>query len=169
MRKLLYILIAAAVIFSAFISSCSNGCEEIRESYCFAELVSTSGAKINNLYAYGIGQGKGDPIDTLGTKGDAEMLNASNPTSLEFKLNPDSTKTDIRLKMNITLDGDSFQYEDTIHFEYGSYPHLIDMDCGCTVYFDLKNVTYTKHFLREVTIIKNEITNEESLNIHIEY
>lgn len=168
MRKIIYIIILV-VLTHLGISSCANGCEEIRESYCYVELLSTSGAKINQLYAYGIGQGHGEVIDTLGTKGDSVMLQASNPQSLEFILNPNDTKTDIRLQMNITLDGDKYQYDDTIHIAYDSYPHLIDMDCGCTVYFDLKEVSHTKNFLREIRIIKSEITNEESLNIHIEY
>ena len=169
MRKILYIIVSLlAVSIIPFISSCGNGCEEIRESFCYAELLSTSGAKINLLYAYGIGQGKGEK-DSTGVSGDQVMLTSNNPTTLEFILNPNATTTDIRLQMNITLDGDQFQYDDTIHFEYDSHSHLIDMDCGCTMYFNLKEVNFTKHFLREVKILKNEITNEETLNIHIEY
>lgn len=153
---------------SSFVSSCGNGCEDTRESFCFAELLSSSGASINTLYAYGIGQGKGKP-DSTGVKTDSIMFTANSPKTLEFILNPNKSVSDIRLQITYTLDGDKFQLEDTLHFEYESHPHLLDMDCGCTMYFDLSTVTCTKHLLRDVTIIKNAITNEESLNIRIEY
>lgn len=162
-------IILPIIIAALGIASCgNNGCEETRESYCLADLLSTSGAKINQLYAYGIGQYEMKVSeDTLWV--DKEMLSESAPKSLEFILNPDSTVTDIRLQMNITLDGDQFQYNDTIHFEYTSHPYFLDMECGCSMYFTLKEVTSTNNFLRSVTIKRNEITNEENINITIEY
>lgn len=131
-------------------------------------MTSLSGARIDQLYAYGIGQGKG-VADTTGMATDQVMLSASNPNSLEFILNPDSTVTDIRLQMNITLDGDHFQYDDTIHFVYDPHPYFLDMECGCSMYFTIEDVTHTNHFVRNITIKNNEITNEENLNIVIEY
>ena len=167
MKKILYLIIPALLLTT--ISGCgNNGCEEVRESFCYAQMTSLSGAKINPLYAFGIGQGGGE-VDTAGVATDKEMLNASNPSSLEFILNPDSTVTDIRLQMNITLDGDQFQYDDTIHFVYEPHPFFINMDCGCSMYFSLKEVTHTNHFLRNITIKNNEVTNEQTLNIVIEY
>ena len=166
MKSILYLIIPALLLT---ISGCgNNGCEEVRESFCYAQMTSLSGAKINNLYAFGIGQGGGE-VDTTGVAADKEMLNASNPSSLEFILNPDSTVTDIRLKMNITLDGDQFQHEDTIHFVYDPHPYFINMDCGCSMYFSLQEVTFTKNFLRNITIKNNEVTNEQNINLIIEY
>ena len=161
-------MIMTAVAGMAIMSCGNNGCEEVRESFCLAQMTSLSGAKINQLYAYGIGQGKGE-VDTLGIASDEVMLTASNPSSLEFILDPDTTVTDIRLQMNITLDGDQFQHDDTIHFVYDPHPYFINMDCGCSMYFTIEDVTSTNHFLRNITIKNNEITNEQSLNIVIEF
>lgn len=162
MKQILFIV----AIFWVLLTSCSNGCEETRESYCLADLTSSSGAKINLLYAYGIGQGG---VQDSTSVEDEVMLTASSPSSLEFILNPDTTFTDIRLQMNITLDGDAFQYTDTLHFEYIPHPYFLDMECGCSMYFSLNNVTSTNNFIRSVTLKRKEITNEENTNIIIEY
>lgn len=169
MKKLIFALNILLPIIGGVFSSCgNNGCEQTRESFCLAEMTSLSGAKIDRLYVYGIGQGKGE-IDSDGNITDGVMLNTTNPTSIEIILNPDSTITDIRLEMNITLDGDHFQYDDTIHFVYEPNPYFLDMECGCSMYFTLEDVTFTNHFLRNINIKNKEITNEENLNIVIEY
>ena len=169
MKRFFLYPIIITVFAGILVSSCgNNGCEEIRESFCLADLLSTSGAKINQLYAYGIGQGGGEK-DENGNPTDKEMLKENNPKSLEFILNPDSTITDIRLQMNITLDGDQFQFADTIHFKYDSQPYFLDMECGCSMYFTLEEVTHTNNFLRSITIKRKEITNEENINLIIEY
>lgn len=169
MKKIIYILITLPVLIGFIVSSCgNNGCEEIRESFCLAELSSTSGAKIDQLYAYGIGRGGGEK-DSAGVATDSIMFEENNPKSLEFILNPNSATTDIRLQMNITLDGDKYQYCDTIHFLYEPHPFFLNMDCGCSMYFSLQEVTCTNNFLRGVTIKRNEITNEENTNLTIEY
>lgn len=168
MKKVFYTILPIIIATIGAASCGNNGCEEIRESYCFADLLSTSGAKINQLYAYGLGQYE-TVIGEDTVLVDREMLSLSSPKNLEFILNPDSTVTDIRLQMNITLDGDQFQYNDTLHIEYNSHPYFLDMECGCSMYFTLKEVTYTNNFLRSVTIKRNEITNEENINLIIEY
>lgn len=167
MRRIAISCLVFSIITSLFVVSCSNGCEQTRETFCLADLSSISGAKINQLYAYGIGQG--GSVDTAGVKIDNVMLFETNPKSLEFILNPDTTVTDIRLQLNITLDGDSFQHNDTLHFVYDAHPFFLDMECGCSVYFDLKEVTCTSNFIRNVSIKRKEITNEENINIIIEY
>lgn len=159
------------IVFASIVVFCgcgNNGCEEIRESFCLADLSSLSGATINKMVVFGIGQG-GGAKDTTGIAQDKEMINTSRPKNLEFILNPDSTVTDIRLLMNITLNGDQFQYEDTIHFVYEPHPYFLDMECGCSMYFSLEDVSSTNNFIRSIIIKNKEITNEESLNIIIEY
>lgn len=168
MKKISIFVVIASIVTSIIIASCgNNGCEQTREVYCLADLSSLSGAKINQLYAYGIGQG--GSTDSVGAAIDDIMLSESSPTSLEFILNPDTTFTDIRLQFNITLDGDSFQHEDTLHFSYDAHPFFLDMECGCSVFFTLNEISSTNNFIRNVSIKRKEITNEENINIIIEY
>lgn len=168
-KKLLYILYLLPLAMCSGLISCgNNGCEEIRETYCMADLISTTGARIDQMYVYGIGS----PVmgvDKDNNPIEKEMVNEANPKNIEFILNPDSTVTDARIEMSITLDGDKYQYQDTLHFVYDPHPFFLDMECGCSMFFTLKEVESTNHFFRRVSIKRNEITNEENINIIIEY
>lgn len=141
------------------LSSCgNNGCEETRESYLYIELKPVTGRSISTLYTYAIT----DVNDSL-------MATSSKPSNIELILQPDTTSTRYLLQMVVNDNGDLFQYTDTLTVQYDSFTHFIDMECGCSVYFDIKDAEVTTNTLRNVTIKHNQITNEENLNLVIEY
>lgn len=162
------LLLPAALVAVSLLAACgNNGCEENRESYCMAELRSRSGATITQLSGWGIGQRRGIDHDSL--PADQVMFEETNPSSFELILNPDTTVTRIRLQMTATYYGETDQYCDTLTLRYTAAPHFIDMECGCTVYFTLQEATCTSHLLRNVSIHQNTVTNEENVNLSLEY
>lgn len=166
MNRLLFL---SALSLLTLLTSCGGvGCEETRETYCIAELNPVSGTKIENVYVYGIGQGKGEK-DSLGIAADEEMLYALNPETLDFILNPDTTVTTLRLQITASLENEKFQIDDTLFVAYEPRPYFLNMECGCSVFFTLKSISTTHNLIQDVTIKRNEITNAQNINLSIEF
>lgn len=154
--------VASSLLLLTLLSGCgNNGCEEIRESYCLTSLKSVSSAGITSLYAWGIGD--------LSHLSDSLMLSASNPTEMELRLDPNAEQTQIRLQMTTTYYGETSQREDTLTIRYKVDPHFIDMECGCTVYFTIQSAECTKNFLRDIRITNPIVSNEENVNLTIDF
>ena len=136
----------------------NNGCEETRESYFSATLTATGRISLTKLYAW-----------ALTANGDSLMTSASSPTSLELMLRPDTTETRIRLQCTIDDSGDEYQYDDTLTIGYQPNPYFLDMECGCSMFYDITEVSVTDHLFKGITINNSEITNEETVNITLTY
>lgn len=179
MRQLASIF-AAALLLILTAACGNNGCEEVRETFCYAEVTATSGLVMTHVDVWGIGHRPDTVVNATYDRendttvrdtvlADVLMLTASNPKSLEFILRPDTNATSLRLKMTINDNGDFEQYEDTIHLRYTTTPYFLNMECGCSAFFTLEEVSATQHILKKVTLKGREITNEESVNLLIEY
>ncbi len=183
MRKSLFPL-CLFLLQIALLSACgSGGCEQTRESFCVCDLKSISGASLHSISVWGIGQYHAthpdsaavdtvpdDPLLPEPADRDSIMIDGeTSPTNISLILNPDTTATRLRILFTGTADNEAFQYEDTMTIRYEAYPYFLDMECGCSVYFTLHEVTTTGHFIQEASIKKNEITNEEAINLVIEY
>ncbi len=170
------------------LGSCgNNGCEETRETYLYTQLTATGRISLTSLYAWGIGQQSQvsyvydtvrvqrddasvyDSIVQREVRVDSLMLSASSPSSLEFILRPDTNFTQIRLQCTISDNGDAYQYDDTLSVWYEAYPYFIDMECGCSVFFDIRQVEVTNHLFRDVILKQSTISNEESVNVILRY
>ncbi len=161
---ILLLLLAGGVVWSA----CSDGCEQTRETHCVTSLTSESGYSITSVYAWGIGQqGVLDESSPTGYS-DTLMLEETEPEELYFVLRPDTTATQIRLQMRVSADS-AYQVEDTLTIHYQPRTFFLSMDCGCSVFFTLKEVSVTRHFLRSASIQKDEITNTDEVNVSITY
>lgn len=183
MRKKL-LLPCLLLLQIALLTNCgSGGCEETRESFCVCDLRSISGAALRSISVWGIGQFHAlhpdstvtdtlsdDPIFPGPVSPDSLMIDSeASPTNISLILNPDTTATRLRILFTGTADNEAFQYEDTLTIRYEAYPYFLDMECGCSIYFTLHEVASTGHFIQEAFIKKNEITNEEAINVVIEY
>lgn len=160
-----------ALLQVCLLCACSNnGCEETRETYLDIQLRKTSGSAIQRINVWGISQGiLTHPEANDSIYADSLMTVLSNPDRLELILNPNDTKTDIRLQMTVGTKEGAEQIEDTLHIEYEPFPYFIDMDCGCSVFFRIKEVTSTQNFLKNIKLKRESITNEENTNLVIEY
>lgn len=173
------LLVAATVGLVTGIASCGgNGCEEVRETFCVCDLKSVSGASLRTLSVWAIGHHAPAVADTLAPdsiiveadSGDSLMIdNESSPRNIELILNPDTTETRLRLLFTGTELNEPFQIYDTLTIRYEPYPYFLDMECGCSVYFTLHEAIATSSFIQSATIKKSSITNEEAINIVLEY
>lgn len=105
----------------------------------------------------------------LTDQGDSLMTIATSPTEMEFILKPDTTCTKIRLECTINDSGDLYQSDDTLTITYEYYPYFLDMECGCSLFFDIQEATITNHVFKGITLKNKEITNEEKTNIELTY
>ncbi|MBQ0056338.1 MAG: hypothetical protein KBT20_01665 [Bacteroidales bacterium] len=158
-KHIQHLLVLASLVMTFALSSCgNNGCEETRETFLYTVIRPTGGLSITSVNAWGLTQ-----------KSDSLMLTLGSPKELEFILRPDSTATDIRLQMMVSDNGDMYQFDDTLHVTYHTNPYFIDMECGCSMFFTIDDVTVTNHLFKNVVLQNKEITNEERVNIVLEY
>lgn len=186
MKKSIFACLITGYLISSVLSCGSNGCEESRESFCSVEMKATSNARITQLYVWGVGQGGQTTLssETIRVNVDGEMrdsivfdtiqvdslmVSLTSSPSLSFILNPDTTVTTLRMQVTMVKDQVEQQVEDTITLTYEPYPYLINMECGCSVFFDLHDLSTSNHFIQDATIKNNVITNEETTHIIITY
>ena len=136
----------------------NNGCETTRESYLYTQFKATGRVSLSSVYAW-----------ALTAEGDSLMTYATSPTEMELMLQPDTTGTRIRLHCTVNDNGDPYEYDDTLSLSYESYPYFLNMECGCSVYFDISEATVTQHLFKSLTLKNNEITNDEKVNIVLAY
>jgi hypothetical protein len=107
------------------------------------------------------------------------------PDSLTiYGLNMETNKLFDRLKgvtvANLPLDASTTSciyvikindINDTVRFVYDSFPHLISKECGYAFFHNLvpDSLTYTKHKIDTITVIKSSITPSNAENIRIYY
>lgn len=183
----------AAFLFLAIslfiLQSCGSSCEETREAYLVAELENESGATLSAINVWGLGQQAtyvetladtvttwnevtGEVYDTIiytRVYADDLMLSETSPETLEFFLNPEAEETRLRLQITATANDETVQVDDTLTVRYTAEPYLIDMECGCTIRFDIQSVEMTNHLLRDITIDSKTITNKANVNLTITY
>jgi hypothetical protein len=155
--------VAALLAVAAGCASCgSNGCEETRESYCTAQLKSTTQTTLSSVSVWA--------LSDRFTDGDSIMISGeSSPTELSLILDPDTTETRLRIQFNGRADNEALQLEDTLTLRYEPYAYFIDMECGCSVRFELKEVTSTYNFIQDVFLKQTTITNDPAVNLLLEY
>ncbi|MBR0036713.1 MAG: hypothetical protein IJP70_03625 [Bacteroidales bacterium] len=185
--------LAAIGLWGVFLGIClltpscgNNGCEETRETYLYTELKATTGMSLTSLRAWGIGQQHQttyvtdtfqvvkpdttyDSIAVHPVMVDSLMLSESSPTALEFILRPDTNFTRIRLQCIASDNGDEFQFDDTLSIWYEAVPYFLDMECGCSMYFSIRDAQVTQHLFKNIILRKSEITNEETVNLILQY
>ena len=148
-----------ALALGLTLTSCgNNGCEKIRESYLEASFKATGRVSLSSVYAW-----------ALTAEGDSLMTTATSPTEMEFILKPDTSVTQIRLASTITEDDEQYQYNDTLTLVYEYYPYFLDMECGCSVFFEIKEATITNAVFKSIEIKNKEITNDETVNLVLTY
>ena len=89
--------------------------------------------------------------------------------ALEFILRPDTTFTQIRMQCTVNDNGDLFQYDDTLSIRYEVFPYFIDMECGCSMFFTIQDVEVTRNLFNNIILKQAEITNNEAVNIILQY
>lgn len=167
MQKLSALALAALSLLC--LASCNNGCEQTREAYCVLQVVPNSeshlaGVTVSTLV----------PADTLNAKGETvwnehQFAALSTTGQFEVILNPNDTVTTLNLDIRYKSYDETFQAKDTVRVYYTVQPHYLDIECGCTLHFDLQRVETTHHLLQSVRITQPLVTNESALNIEANF
>lgn len=58
---------------------------------------------------------------------------------------------------------------DTLEFQYWSYPHLISKECGYSMFHTVDTIFHTKHAIDSISRVNENITTENVENIRIFY
>lgn len=157
-QRLLQGGVIACLALSAGLTSCDNGCEQKRESFLRLNFVSTSGRTLRSM----------NLICTSGDRG-YELDNITKFDNLELDLDLNATSCLLRMECTYNDYGDSFTEVDTLIVNYDSNPKFLDLSCGCTVLYDLKDVQQLGDFFRHVLIEDTQVRPESGSNIIIEY
>lgn len=153
------VLAFALLASSWLLASCgNNGCEETRESYLCVNLKATGRIELKALNVW-----------ALTDDGDSLKIKVKTPTDLELNLKPDTTVTRFRLQCIFDDLGDDYQTNDTLIVRYTSFPYYLNMECGCSMFYAIEEVSITDHLFKNLTLESNEISNEEKTNIILKY
>lgn len=186
-RAALWGVLAGGLLLT-LVSCGSNGCEETRQAYCIVEMKATGSARITQLYVWGIGQmgqhvvhtdsvftvdpetGRRDTtLVSASTAVDSLMYATTSPDQLELLLRPDTTETRLLFLATVRQEDETKQLSDTLTLLYDASPYFLDMECGCSIRYQLHGLSSTHHLIRDARITNDIITNTEHVNIRIEY
>ena len=153
MKKIPLILI---LFFLAVYPACEGGgiCTESTLSVVNAGFYGWDGEQdvdifVNNFTLYGLGR-------------DSLLYDSANSvTSFSFPMDMNA------LSSTMILRADSLA--DTLIINYAVVPVLVSYECGFTNTFEVSGLSYTRHLIDSVSLIKNiaDLENEENLKIFL--
>ena len=82
---------------------------------------------------------------------------------------PDTTFTQIQLHCIVNDTGEYETFDNTLNIRYRHYPYFLDMECGCAIFYDVDSVWVSGSLFQQVKLKNAHITNEENVNIILEY
>ncbi len=152
--------ILSLLLIPAIISSCNNtGCTENQNSLPLAGFYSMSTQSKIALDSISIG-GVNAPDDSL-------LINNGKDVSsvyLPFRSARQTSSFFIHYEQK---DLSSPELNDTITFDYTSFPVFVSEECGAMYHYTITNTTYTRHIVDSVSVIDPVITNIEMERIKI--
>jgi hypothetical protein len=152
---LTYLSVAVFILSSFFLACTPGSCFEETNAYVKAIFYDTAVSITishppDSLTAFGIG------ADTT------ELYSkAKNVKPALLPLNPSTGNSSFLVR----IDG----INDTLTFNYSSYPHLISKECGYTFYHVIGDPVYTTHKIKYITVKNKNITTINEANINIYY
>ncbi len=151
-RRILWLV---AICLTILLSACDDDdvCEEITANnlrvgfYQVGQEDAQSWATVDSLMVHSL-EKPDDPVhDTLYTV-----------SSLELPLNIHASSCVFVI--------DFFHAKDTLWLYYNKETHLISVECGFTVFFNIQEVEYTNHYVEGLSLEMPEVTN--TLDEHIQ-
>lgn len=146
-----------AVVALAF-AACDNGCEQTRENYPHICFISSSGRQMRSMVIYL------QSNDTIPPGHEYTKFE-----DITIDINPNATQTRLLIESTYTDYGDSFKERDTITLSYITEPRFLDLSCGCTVTYDLTDVTTTHNLILRVQVNEPHVFSDSGINLTFEY
>lgn len=161
---------ALSLLLTSSLTSCSNGCEESRDSMCGITYTSVSGSSLKQVSIYSLRKSYIlDGKEQVFRDSTFRILNSS-ATIQELRLDPNDKHTAFAMNIVYQSYGDNYLQHDTIDIWYTPETHYLDMECGCTVYFNIDSIRSTNNLITSATIRNNVVSNQDSqINIELEY
>lgn len=146
------------------VASCDNGCEQKRENFLHTSFVSSSGRTLRNMEIR-LASTPDDP-----TPDDGYILTKITKfEDVELDLNPNDSVTYFIVSSTYTDFGDSFQLLDTVRIEYSTQSYFLDMNCGCTINYELLSVETTHNLFSEVEVLDPIVLTDTEMNLLFKY
>lgn len=150
--------LAAASALSLALASCDNGCEQVRENYLHTMFTSASGRTMRGMEVIVSNGETGYQLDDITQFDDVKL-----------DLNPNDSLCYMLITGRYTDFGDSFQLTDTVEVRYTTQPYYLDMNCGCTIHYELQSVTTTHHLFSAVNVLDPVVVTESVSNLEFIY
>lgn len=149
------------------VASCDNGCEQMRESFMHISFTATTSRSLRSVNIDAHGRKEGMAMS------DSTTLQYTLPVSkfdnIELELNPNDSIVTLVLRSEYQDYGDKFQANDTVRIAYTVNGRFLDMECGCTVDYNITDVRFTKNLLEEVKISDPLVFTESGINLELIY
>ena len=166
-RSNILILLIGMALAMLGVASCDNGCEQMRESYMHISFTGTTSRTLRNLYIDAHGRKEGMAMS------DSTTLQYTLPVNkfdnIELELNPNDSLVTLVLRCEYQDYGDKFQANDTVRIAYTVNGRFLDMECGCTVDYNITDVRCTHNLLEEVRISDPLVHTESGINLELIY
>lgn len=168
MKKLLPILLILTAAACGWLTSCENGCEQMRESFMHIGFTSTTSRALSSLSIDAHGRRDGMVLSDSTT---LRYMTAklTKYEDIELELNPNDSLVTFVLHSQYSDYGDKFTADDTVRVVYKAEGRFLDMECGCTVDYTIEQVTCTHNLLQEVRIEEKMIHTESGKNLEFIY
>jgi hypothetical protein len=82
-------------------------------------------------------------------------------TDISLPLNPETMQTSFAINAN--------DIQDTVYFHHQSEMNYVSLICGFTWFFNLEEITYTRHAIDSVIVTDSIIDLDERINYKIYY
>ena len=163
------ILILLAVVASILLGavSCENGCEQMRESFMHITFTGSTSRSLKGVSIDAYGRKTNEATDELALQ--YSTAKVTKYENIELELNPNDSIVAFLLHFDYQDYGDNFQANDTVLIFYHANGRFLDMECGCTVDYEIKEVTSTKNLLEDIQITDPIIHTESGINLELIY
>ena len=166
-RSNILILLIGMALSVLGVASCDNGCEQMRESFMHISFTSTTSRSLCSLNIDAHGRKEGLAMSDSTTL--QYTLPASKFDNIELELNPNDSLVTLVLRCEYQDYGDKFLANDTVRIAYTVNGRFLDMECGCTVDYNINDVRFTRNLLEEVKISDPLIYTESGINLELIY
>ena len=163
------ILILLAVVASLLLGavSCENGCEQMRESFMHITFTGSTSRSLKGVSIDAYGRKPQEPADEMQLQYSTTKF--TKYSDIELELNPNDSIVAFLLHFDYQDYGDNFQANDTVLILYQPNGRFLDMECGCTVDYEIKEIVTTHNLLEDIQITDPVIHTESGINLELIY
>lgn len=163
----IFLVLTGMVLALLGVMSCDNGCEQMRESFMHISFISTTSRTLRTLEIDAHGRREGIVMSDSTTLQYTFKVNKFD--NIELELNPNDSLVTFVLRCDYQDYGDKFLANDTVRIAYAANGRFLDMECGCTVDYEIQNITTTHNLLEDVRITDPQIHTESGINLELVY